>query len=1181
MTPRETQFVKILVENEVISFREAGHLEHAQERHRSDTGEHRPVWDIAVDEGVLTGSQAQRFLQQVGDAVDAVVGARAAGAAPAGTKTPAEEKVRRLGGYRLVSRLGRGAMGAVYKAVQESMGRTVAIKVLPKDLARNEKYIQRFLREAKAAGRLNHPNVVAGIDVGFADGYYYFAMEYVEGQPLSARLDREGRLAEEEVLDLGRQVADALDHAHEMGIVHRDVKPENVLVTERGEAKLCDLGLARSTGDDMRLTLAGQSVGTPYYISPEQACGEEPDVRSDIYSLGCTLYHLVSNELPFDGDNPMEVMQKHINEPVPRLSDVCPDVSPALGAVVRRMMAKKPEGRYRSAREVGDELAKVSAGGVPDALSRTMADRRRAAGRRGRGTRGTRATTGTRPVSPADATARAAGEGTDATAPLEGARRRLPVKLIAIAGALLGLIVAVVIVVLAKSGGEKPPVVEVETDVQEGPSEEELRLTLLQKRFGQIQALEKKDPEDYAVLIDGWGKFMLEAKGTRFEPQARDALTAVSRRQEADRSEKRLAGLAADFKAIESFAAQNPEKYDDIIARLEKFAGGAAGTDFAKKARDGVAAACARRTSKARELMAALRRDAGVDRDAERFGEALKKIGAFPGVYRQEVAAELAALEKSVRASGKVRSDAVLSEAARMAEAGKFDAAEKKAAETRKLGLPELEKDVTDVLAKIAALRRDEADRVAAAHRRKYDEFSGAYDSLAKEGRFADLVTRGEALKGRLSPELEKRLGAQLTLAAEARDFVAGVRKRLASLKSGAFYTRLPLGQRGRFLRYDAAADTVGFRFGMGRTSVKFSEFTGELLVTMARRSAGGKLTAKESRLAACYLLARGEQAEVADLLKRAEEGGVDISDIGGLSKVIAKEAREVEAEGLLKRFDAEYAAKHWSAAVRTGERLFREFGDTAAVAARKDLAGLIGNARHRGSPLREYTFTLREGAAAEEIGLAAYSGCRTAACYRGTSEAHRTTHKDGRSVVYVGESGNWIGLARFAVLRREGGPLPDDAEILSAKLCLYKLKGYVPYLVLHRVTSPWKESEVTWNAGSAGHNWTSPGADVAAERCAVNDLPTAYENAGNRMSEAAQKLWYGPYGCEFEVTKSLAAMLKEGKNHGWRLTAFKDSTCTIVPGIKGPRVEFAGRSRDETELRPQLILKVRCRRLR
>ncbi|MHC4914695.1 MAG: serine/threonine-protein kinase, partial [Planctomycetota bacterium] len=460
MTPRETRFVKSLVDSGLVSLDEAVQLESTQRRLQSSTGEYRPIWELAVEQSVITAHQSERVRQQTAEAPSAETPAASRPSksdtqalAPADSGTVPAGGARCLGKYELISKIGQGGMGAVYKARQETMNRVVALKVLPRSLAGNEEFIARFLREARAAGRLSHPNIVAGIDAGFAEGYYYFAMEYVAGQSLGERLAEEERIPETEVALFGSQVAKALDHAHAAGIVHRDVKPENILVTPKGQVKLCDMGLARTRGEDLRVTQAGMAVGTPFYISPEQVRGKTPTAQSDIYSLGCTLFCLVTGRPPYDGDNAMEVMQKHLNADIPRVGDVLEGVSRALEVVILKMMARDPEDRYGTARDAAEDLEKAAGGGVPSALTDAMAERRKAT-RRGPGTtRRGDSTRNAKVISTRDMGLPAAGK--DQRVLERRPRRRgspgreAPLKLIITLGGLLILVASVVLLVVS------------------------------------------------------------------------------------------------------------------------------------------------------------------------------------------------------------------------------------------------------------------------------------------------------------------------------------------------------------------------------------------------------------------------------------------------------------------------------------------------------------------------------------------------------------------------------------------------------------------------------------------------------------------------------------------------------------------------------------------------------------
>jgi len=273
-----------------------------------------------------------------------------------------------LGDFELNAKLGEGGMGAVYLARQISLGRQVAIKILPPKLAQNAELLERFKREARATAKLNHPNIIAGIDVGEANGYHYFAMEYVEGETLKSYLEREGTLKEGQACRVGAAIASALAHAHAAGIVHRDVKPENILLARDGTPKLADLGLATITSaKDASLTQSGTTVGTPYYIAPEQARAEKDiDGRADAYSLGCTLYHATTGRPPFDAASPALVMVKHLQEKMPHPQSINPELSDDFCRVLGRLVARNREDRYAEMENVHNDLQALFEGREPE-----------------------------------------------------------------------------------------------------------------------------------------------------------------------------------------------------------------------------------------------------------------------------------------------------------------------------------------------------------------------------------------------------------------------------------------------------------------------------------------------------------------------------------------------------------------------------------------------------------------------------------------------------------------------------------------------------------------------------------------------------------------------------------------------------------------------------------------------
>ncbi len=276
------------------------------------------------------------------------------------------EHPSKIGGFELLEKIGEGSMGVVYKARQSSMDRLVAFKVLSPRLARNPRYVARFTREARSAARLNHPNIVGGIDVGQDQGFHYFAMEYIDGKTVQDLIDAEGALSERRAVRIAGKVASALEHAWDRGLIHRDIKPGNIVITSKGQVKITDLGLAKYTAEDnLALTDTGTTVGTANYISPEQAHGEEfIDIRSDIYSLGATLFHMVTGKPPYTG-TPVSVMTQHASADVPDPKTINPDLSDSIAIVIQLMMQKAPGDRYASPRELILDLARLSEGKEP------------------------------------------------------------------------------------------------------------------------------------------------------------------------------------------------------------------------------------------------------------------------------------------------------------------------------------------------------------------------------------------------------------------------------------------------------------------------------------------------------------------------------------------------------------------------------------------------------------------------------------------------------------------------------------------------------------------------------------------------------------------------------------------------------------------------------------------------
>ena len=264
--------------------------------------------------------------------------------------------------YELTHLIARGGMAQVYRARDRLLDRPVALKVLFPELSVDRAFVERFRREAQAAANLSHPNIVPVFDWGEDAGTYFIVMEFVDGQPLSALLRNRGSLPPERIADIGAHVAAALAYAHRHGVIHRDVKPGNVLITDDGQVKVTDFGIARAVNTEESLTQTGAVMGTATYFSPEQAEGMGVDSRSDIYSLGVVLFEMVAGRPPFLGDTPVAVASKHVRDLAPVLSELNPGVPPALEAVIAKAMAKSPDDRYLTADELRTDLLRFAEG---------------------------------------------------------------------------------------------------------------------------------------------------------------------------------------------------------------------------------------------------------------------------------------------------------------------------------------------------------------------------------------------------------------------------------------------------------------------------------------------------------------------------------------------------------------------------------------------------------------------------------------------------------------------------------------------------------------------------------------------------------------------------------------------------------------------------------------------------
>ncbi|HEY3324146.1 MAG TPA: SUMF1/EgtB/PvdO family nonheme iron enzyme [Planctomycetota bacterium] len=474
-------------------------------------------------------------------------------------------ETRKIGNFELLERIGQGGMGAVFKARQISMDRIVALKILPPQLARQPGFIERFTREARACARLSHPNIVGGIDVGEAGGVYYFAMEFVEGSS-AKHLIRPGGAPEEQVLKIGKAIADALAHAHNHGILHRDIKPDNILIDKDGTPKLCDLGLARlesQNENEKSLTQDGTALGTPDYISPEQARGQRDlDVKTDLYSLGATLYHLLTGKPMFEGATTAVIMTKHLTSKSQSPYDVGVQASKGMVTILAKLLAKDRTDRYESAEKLSEDLERVAQGQPPQYAALPLAKWPFAGNPLALPTRKVTAAhdatrSSQRSTAPASTEVKSASAG----------RWLLPVGAVC---------VCIVVLMLVLGRKEQRPEATAENDLKAAsapapvqqpvppPKKPAVATDEAKRRFEAAEDFAKKNPANVAAAIAEYEKARASARGTEFERKAADAIEKLNKGRE-----QAAAGAALKL-ATEANALAAQDKYDSAIALWEK-----------------------------------------------------------------------------------------------------------------------------------------------------------------------------------------------------------------------------------------------------------------------------------------------------------------------------------------------------------------------------------------------------------------------------------------------------------------------------------------------------------------------------------------------------------------------------------------------------------------------------------
>jgi len=605
-------------------------------------------------------------------------------------------ETRRLAGFEILGHIGRGGMGIVLKARQVSMDRVVALKILPRHLADDIVFVERFFREARSAARLRHPHIVQAYDAGESDGTCYFAMEFVDGEGLGTVLAREGALDPQQALVYMRQVCSALAAAHKAGIVHRDIKPSNILIDGEGQVRVADFGLAHHVEEEAD---GSRRLGTPGYAAPEQIRAGEGGPRSDLYSLGATFFRVLAGRAPFPGKDSREMLRRQASGPAPSLAEVAPHLDRRLARIIDRLLAADPADRYPSAQAVLDELEALGS-----ARPRLAAAPRRLPRRR----------------------SRAPGRSVAGT-----------VAVLAV----IGLLAAGAVVVLTQRGGAR--------------SSSRPRQTP-QAAFDAADAYRKAHPEDIDGALAHFRDVQARFPGTpwaersadaieRIERQQRDAAARAAAREEADQT------LAELRRECDAFAGR--DSFGDALARFEAFK-----KAHPVAAREATALA-SQILDKARGRYSALARDADAAIRRKDFAQARQAIRpalffGVPAIAEQARAKidEIEAREKQAELWEKW--DAVRARSDELAKQGKWDDAIRALDAAKGLPLAKIDEHIARQTRAVHAARRkaigkriaayeEQADRIWSLFRqRQYGEARTLIDEARRNADFEPAADR-------------------------------------------------------------------------------------------------------------------------------------------------------------------------------------------------------------------------------------------------------------------------------------------------------------------------------------------------------------------------------------------------------------------------------------------------------
>ena len=489
-------------------------------------------------------------------------------------------------GYAILEKVGAGGMGSVYKAKQLSMDRIVALKVLNERYSNNAEFVDRFIREARAAGKLNHPNVIHVHDISRANGRHYFSMEFIDGPSVRELLKKEKRIDVNKAMDIVMQAAKALEFAHDNRIVHRDIKPDNLMLTREGIVKIADLGIAKTFEEGGISGVKDRGVlGTPHYMAPEQAMGKAIDHRADIYSLGATFYHMITGHTPFSGGTAQEILKAHVQTSLSPIQELNKDVPDPVCFVIERMMAKLPEKRYQNMSRLIEDIERIQSGHVKgiERIEATDSSVLRAV-KVPSAVSGRERQTEVQPR-----TARAKTKGRRASAGDETGGQ-IPVHKIVSALVwvvlLIGAIWAVIQLpkILSSKPVETEPVAKVDKNAKPSKAEPKVLLGMAKdamarndlKKF-EIYLLEIKNKYPETIEAEAADKQLLDLARTNFENGKQNAAKALAdaKKFETDNPSD-AAGILAKYKAVVNVAGSNPAVFNEAKAKVDALEKGAA-----------------------------------------------------------------------------------------------------------------------------------------------------------------------------------------------------------------------------------------------------------------------------------------------------------------------------------------------------------------------------------------------------------------------------------------------------------------------------------------------------------------------------------------------------------------------------------------------------------------------------